>query len=181
VNNAGITQLGRFADTSLAAIRRVFEVNFFGALHCTQAALPALLERRGLVVVIGSVAGQAPLATRSAYAASKHALHGFFGSLRAEHRGDGLGVLLVDPAFVDTRIGESALGPDGALAVAEARTGVRGAISPEVVAEAVTGAIVARRRHLYVPLRAGALVWLARLAPALYDRLMLRRVAASAK
>jgi short-subunit dehydrogenase len=176
VNNAGITQLGRFADTSLDVIRRVFEVNFFGALHCTKAALPALLERRGLVVVIGSVAGQAPLATRSGYAASKHALHGFFGSLRAEHRDDGLGVLLVDPAFVETRIGESALGPDGAPAGAAARTGVRGAIAPEAVADAVTEAIVARRRHLYVPARAGALVWLARLAPALYERGMARRV-----
>jgi short-subunit dehydrogenase len=180
VNNAGITQLGRFADTNLDVIRRVLEVNFFGALHCTKAALPELLARRGLVVVIGSVAGLAPLATRSGYAASKHALHGFFGSLRAEHREDGLGVLLVDPAFVETRIGESALGPDGALAGSAARTGVRGAIAPEVVAEAVTDAIVARRRHLYVPARAGALVWLARLAPALYERLMAQRVAAQA-
>jgi NAD(P)-dependent dehydrogenase (short-subunit alcohol dehydrogenase family) len=177
VNNAGITQLGRFADTRLDVIRRVLEVNFFGALHCTQAALPRLLERRGLVVVMGSVAGQAPLATRSGYAASKHALHGFFGSLRAEHLGDGLGVLLVDPAFVDTRIGLHALGPDGTPAAADARTGVRGAIAPEVVADAVTRAIVRRRRHCYVPARAGALVWLSRLAPALYERLMARRVA----
>jgi len=177
VNNAGITQLGRFADTSLDVIRRVLEVNFFGALHCTKAALPELLERRGLVVVIGSVAGLAPLATRTGYAASKHALHGFFGSLRAEHADDGLGVLLVDPAFVDTRIGDHALGPDGGPAGAGARTGVRGAIAPEVVADAVTEAIVKRRRHLYVPARAAGLVWLARLAPALYERLMARRMA----
>jgi UDP-glucose 4-epimerase len=177
VNNAGITHLGRFEDTRLDVIRRVMEVNFFGAVHCTKAALPGLLERRGLVVVIASVAGLAPLPTRTGYSASKHALHGFFESLRAEHRAQGLGVLLVDPSFVETAIGAHALGPDGSPAGPGARSGVQGAITPEAAADAVLRAILRRRRHCYVPRRAGLYVWLARLAPAWFERQMARRTA----
>jgi UDP-glucose 4-epimerase len=178
VNNAGITHLGRFDETDTDVLRRVMEVNFFGAVHCTRAALPALLERRGDIVVLGSVAGLAPLATRTGYAASKHALHGFFESLRAEHLHDGLGVLLVDPGFVETAIGEHALGPDGTLAGEGARTGVAAAISPERVTESVLRALVRGRRHLFVPWRAGLYVWLWRLAPGWFERGMARRTEA---
>lgn len=177
VNNAGITHLGRFVETRTEVIRQVLEVNFFGAVHCTRAALPSLLARRGAVVVIGSVAGRAPLATRTGYAASKHALHGFFESLRAEHLDDGLGVLLVDPAFVRTAIGAHALGPDGAPAPPGARTGVADAIPPQQVADAVLRALERRRRHVYVPWRAGLYVWLAHLAPGFFARAMARRTA----
>ncbi len=177
VANAGITHVGRVADTDVDVVRRVLEVNFFGAVHVTRAALPHLLERSGQIVVIGSIAGQAPLATRAGYAASKHALHGFFGSLRAEHERDGLGVLLVDPSFVDTPIGDRALGPDGEPAGAGARTGVGSApLAPEDVAEAVLRGIVRRRRHLFVPRSAGLYVWIARLAPGWYERRMARRM-----
>jgi UDP-glucose 4-epimerase len=177
VNNAGITHLGRFVETDLQVIRRVMEVNFFGAVHCTKAALPALLERGGSLIVLGSVAGQAPLATRAGYAASKHALHGFFASLRAEHQRDGLHVLLVDPSFVETPIGAHALGPHGEAAEAGARTGVRNAIAPERVADAILTALLRRQRQLYVPWRAAAFVWISRLAPGFFDRAMARRTA----
>ena len=176
VNNAGITQLGRFADTDDAGLRRVMDVNFFGAVHCTRAALPSLLERRGRIVVTSSVAGVAPLATRTAYAASKHALHGFFDSLRAEHGADGLRVSIVCPSFVETAIGQHALAADGGEAEPGARTGATGAIAPERVADAVFDAAGRGRRLLFVPRRARAIAWVARLAPALYDRLMLKRV-----
>ena len=83
VANAGITHLSFFRDTDVEVIRRVMEVNFFGAVNCTKAALDSLQERRGHIVAISSVAGFAPLATRCGYSASKHAMHGFFDSLRA--------------------------------------------------------------------------------------------------
>ncbi|MBW2234594.1 MAG: SDR family NAD(P)-dependent oxidoreductase, partial [Deltaproteobacteria bacterium] len=73
VNNAGITHLGLFRDTDVEVLRRVMEVNFFGAVNCTKMALPSLLERRGRIVVLSSVAGFAPLASRTGYSASKHA------------------------------------------------------------------------------------------------------------
>jgi UDP-glucose 4-epimerase len=175
VNNAGITQLGRFAETDLDVIRRVMEVNFFGAVSCTKAALPSLVARRGRIVVLSSVAGIAPLALRSGYSASKHALHGFFESLRTEHRRDGLRVTMVCPSFVDTSIGDRALGPDGGPAPPEARTGVRGAVPPETVADAIFDAAGRGRRLLAVPWPARAYLGIARLAPGLYERLMARR------
>jgi short-subunit dehydrogenase len=175
INNAGITHLGRFRDTDVAVIRKVMDVNFFGAVHCTKAALPSLLARRGQVIVLSSVAGFAPLATRTGYAASKHALHGFFDSLRAEHEAEGLRVLLVCPSFVDTAIGAHALGTDGRPASADARSGVRGAIPPERVADAVFAASRAGRRLLLIPRQARAYYWISRLAPHLFARLMARR------
>lgn len=177
VANAGITHVGRVVDTDVDVVRRVLEVNFFGAVHAVKAALPDLLAQRGQIAVIGSVAGQAPLASRAGYAASKHALHGFFRSLRAEHAADGLGVLLVDPSFVETSIGVSALGPDGRRAGSDARTGVGSdALAPDDVAEAILRAVVRRRSHLFVPWRAGLYVWLARLAPGWFERRMARRM-----
>jgi UDP-glucose 4-epimerase len=177
VANAGITHVGRVSETDVDVLRRVIEVNFFGAVHPTKAALPDLLERRGQIVVMGSIAGQAPLATRAGYAASKHALHGFFRSLRAEHEADGLGVLLVDPYFVETGIGDHALGPDGRVAGGDARTGVDPhALSPDDVAETVLRAVLRRARHRFVPRRAGVYVWLSRLAPGWFERRMARRM-----
>ena len=153
------------------------DVNFFGAVHAVRAALPELLRHRGQVVVLGSVAGQAPLATRAGYAASKHALHGFFRTLRAEHHRDGLGVLLVDPSFVETAIGESALGPHGERAGRDARTGVDpDALAPEDAADAIARALERRRSHLFVPWRAGLYVALAHLAPQWFERRMARRM-----
>ena len=84
VANAGISHRSAFAATGLDVIRRVMEVNFFGAVNCTAAALPQLLASRGLVIAVSSVAGFTPLVARTGYSASKHAMHGFFDSLRAE-------------------------------------------------------------------------------------------------
>jgi NAD(P)-dependent dehydrogenase (short-subunit alcohol dehydrogenase family) len=175
VNNAGITHLGLFRDTELEVLRRVMEVNFFGAVRCTKAALPSLLARRGRIAVVSSVAGFAPLATRSGYAASKHALHGFFGSLRAEHRRDGLGVTLVCPSFVRTRIGSRALGPDGAPAGEDARSGVRRELEPEAVADALYRGVERGRGLVLLPAEARLSRWLAALWPAGYESAMRRR------
>ena len=176
VNNAGITHLGRFYDTDVDVLRRVMEVNFFGAVNCTKVALPSLLERRGRIVVLSSVAGFAPLASRTGYSASKHALHGFFESLRAEHLQDGLGVTMVCPYFVNTAIGAHALGPDGGLAGEEQRTGVRDAIEPEQVAEAILRGVRRGQDRVLVPRQAVLAWWISRLAPSVYERIMARRV-----
>jgi NAD(P)-dependent dehydrogenase (short-subunit alcohol dehydrogenase family) len=103
INNAGITHLSPFADTDVDVVRRVMDVNFFGALYCTKAALESLVARRGLLIALSSVAGFSPLAGRCAYSASKHALHGLFETLRSEQRGSGLDVMMVCPSFTRTR------------------------------------------------------------------------------
>lgn len=175
VNNAGITHVGLLCDTEIAVLRRVMEVNFFGAVRCTKAALPSLLERRGRIAVLSSVAGFAPLATRSGYAASKHALHGFFGSLRAEHRREGLRVTLVCPSFVRTNIGLRALGPDGKPAGTGERSGARRELEPERVADAIYRGVRRGRRLVLVPAEARLSRWLVALWPAGYEALMVRR------
>lgn len=176
VNNAGLTQIGYFRDTDVSVIRRVMEVNFFGAVNCTKAALPSLLARRGQVVVISSMAGQAPLPLRTGYSASKHALHGFFESLRAEHAADGLGVTMVCPTYVRTGIGRAALDGSGKPAGNEARAGVRGEIGPDEAAEAIHRGASARRRLVLVPGQARLAYVVARFAPALYERILRRQV-----
>jgi NAD(P)-dependent dehydrogenase (short-subunit alcohol dehydrogenase family) len=177
VNNAGISHRSAYRRTDPAVIRRVMEVNFFGAVHCTHAALAALIDARGLVVVISSVAGFAPLIARTGYAAAKHALHGFFGSLRTELAGDGVGVLLVCPSFIDTGIDRNALGGDGAP-VRHAQQVVGARARPEDIAAAIVRA-ARGGKQLLLPGRTAKLAWwLSRLAPAYYARAMARRLRA---
>jgi len=176
VNNAGITHVGLVRDTEVAVLRRVVDVNLFGAIHCTRAALPWLLERKGCIAALSSVAGFAPLATRAGYVASKHALQGFFETLRTEHVADGLGVVLVCPSFVETDIGRRALGADGRPAGEGKRTGVAHAVGPEEAAELIFRGVTRRRRIVWVGREARLAWWITRLAPRLYERMMLRRV-----
>lgn len=175
VNNAGITHRSAFTRTEPAVIRRVMEVNFFGALHCTHAALEDLVARRGLVVAISSVAGFAPLVARTGYAASKHALHGFFDSLRTEVEPLGVKVLLVCPSFISTGIEKNALAGDGGpVRHAQAIVGDRS--TPEAMAEKIFRAAQAERR-LLLPDRVSRLSWwVSRLAPRFYERQMVKKL-----
>ena len=169
VNNAGITQLGTLAETDVSIYRRVIDVNLFGALHCTKSALASLTERRGVIVVISSVAGFAPLYGRSGYAASKHALHGLFETARCELRESGVGVLMVCPGFTATAIESHALGK-------RARTTVGRMASPDVVADAIVAAIEKGRRLIVLSAVGRLSRLLSRTSPALYERLMTRRM-----
>lgn len=175
VANAGISHRSAFAVTRLDVIRRVMDVNFFGAVNCTAAALPHLLEGRGLVIAVSSVAGFTPLLARTGYAASKHAMHGFFDSLRAELQPRGVGVMLACPSFVATGIGRSAISGDG-QPVRHAQVTVGRPLS----AERAAGMIVAaaeRGRRLVLVGRTSRLAWyLSRVAPGLYAQIMARRM-----
>ncbi|HEX6018413.1 MAG TPA: SDR family oxidoreductase [Burkholderiaceae bacterium] len=169
VNNAGISARLLLADATPEIARRVMAVNYFGALHATHAALPSLLARRGQIVVVSSVAGFAPLVGRTAYAASKHALHGFFDSLRAELRGTGVTVTIACPSFIATGIEQAAPGA--------ARRATGGDVStPQAIAARIVDA-ARRDRRLCLPGRTARLAWwLSRVAPAVYEGMMLRRV-----
>ncbi|MBK6631810.1 MAG: SDR family oxidoreductase [Betaproteobacteria bacterium] len=175
INNAGITHRSAFSSTDPAVIRRVMEVNFFGALHCTHAALEDLIARQGMVIAISSVAGFAPLIARTGYAASKHALHGFFDSLRTEVEPLGVKVLLVCPSFIQTGIEKHALDGNGKPAQhPQAIVGTRA--TPEAMAELIFQA-ASRGRRLLLPDRVSRLSWwVSRLAPWLYERLMTRKL-----
>jgi len=177
VNNAGISHRSLLADTDPAVIRRVMEVNFFGTLQMTHAALPHLVDTRGVVAAISSVAGFAPLLGRTGYSASKHALHGFFDTLRTEVEDQGVGVTLICPSFIATGIGGAALGGQGGSAAA-ARITAGGESRPEDIARRIVEAI-AHRRSLLLPDRTSRLAWWVRkFAPGFYAGTMKRRVRA---
>ncbi len=174
INNAGITHRSSFAGTSADVVKRVVEVNLFGTIHCTHAALPALLKTGGQVIGISSVAGIAPLPARTGYAASKHALHGFLGSLRTEVADKGVGVMLVCPTFIATGIERNALGPDGRPAgKPQVRMGKQ-ATADEVADSIVTAAM--RNESLVFTSALGRVsFWLNAIAPRLYERIVARK------
>lgn len=177
VNNAGISHRSAFARTELDVLRRVIEVNLHGAIQLTHAALPHLVAARGWIVAISSVAGYTPLIARTAYAASKHALHGFFGSLRAELAPHGVDVLVACPSFVATGIERNALdGRGGPVAHPQVVVGDR--LAPVDVAERIVAAAGRGRREIRIGGTAHAAWWLHRLAPRAYERVMARRLRA---
>jgi NAD(P)-dependent dehydrogenase (short-subunit alcohol dehydrogenase family) len=175
VNNAGMSHRSAFAATDPGVIRRVMEVNFFGAVNCTAAALPHLVKRRGLIVAISSVAGFTPLIARTGYAASKHAMHGFFESLRSEVEPQGVDVMMVCPSFIATHIDRNALGGDG-RAARHAQVTIGRPLSADVVAEEVFDGALHGRRLVLVGRTARVAWWLSRVAPRLYERMMSRRL-----
>ncbi len=175
INNAGITHRSAFARTRPEVIERVMAVNFLGAMYCTHAALETLLARRGMIVVVSSVAGFAPLIARTGYAASKHALHGFFGSLRTEVEPHGLKVLLVCPSFIDTGIERNALAGDGAPA-RHPQSIVGARATPQAVAGKIFVAAARERRLLLPDAVSRASWWLSRLAPQWFDRAMAKKL-----
>lgn len=175
VANAGTVHRSGFDETDLSVFRRVMDVNFYGALHCAKAALPHLLASRGLIVVVSSVAGLAPLYGRSGYAASKHALHGLFESARAELAAAGVRVMMVCPSFTRSGFEQRAMGRDGRPA-SKPRSMVGRLASPDDVADAVVRG-AARGERLLVLSPVGRLTYyLSRLAPRLYERLMTKRL-----
>ncbi len=173
MNNAGAVHRSLFADTSLEVYRKVFEVNVFGALHCTKAALPSLIERRGLITVTSSIAGLAPLYGRSGYAGSKHALHGIFESAAAELAPQGVDVLMICPTFTASGFEAAAMGPDG-RPLGAPRSKVGRLAQPDEVADAVFRAAQRRQRRLVLSGVGHAASVLSRLTPRIYERLMVR-------
>jgi len=175
VNNAGISHRSAFAATETAVLRRVVEVNLFGAINLTRPALPALRQARGLIVAVSSVAGYTPLIARTGYAASKHALHGFFESLRTELAPDGVDVMMVCPSFIATDIEKNALGPGGGAAT-HAQVVVGRRLQPDDVADRVFRGAERSNRLLLIGRTARAAWWVSRLAPSLYERIMARKL-----
>lgn len=166
INNAGITHFGAFENTDLEVLRRVMDVNFFGSVNMTRAGLALLLASRGQIIAISSVAGFCPLPLRAGYAASKHAMRGFFDTLRCEVQSRGLKVMIACPYFVESDIARNALSGDGRSRAPEVEASrLKGMVTAEhAAAEIVRGAKAGRR---FLPVARGAkLAWmLSRLAP----------------
>ncbi len=114
VNNAGVSQRSLARDTKMETYRYLMEVDFFAPVALTLAVVPGMVERgSGQIVVTSSVAGKYGTALRTGYAAAKHALHGFYDSLRAEVTKDGIEVTLLVVGAVHTNVSINAITGDG--------------------------------------------------------------------
>ena len=172
VHNGGISQRSLVAETDLSVDRRIMEVNFFGTVALTKAVLPWFREQgAGRFVVITSLVGELPTPLRSAYSASKHALHGFFESLRAEEYNNGIRVTLVMPGFIRTQVSVNALTADG-TAQGTMDDAQQAGMSAEECAERLLKAVQHDSDQVIIAGREKAGVYLKRWSPALYRRLI---------
>jgi NAD(P)-dependent dehydrogenase (short-subunit alcohol dehydrogenase family) len=176
VNNAGMTMWARFDKVSdLAVYPRVLAVNYLSAVYVTAAALPHLKSARGLIVAVASIAGLTGVPERTGYAASKHALIGFFESLRIELAGSGVGVTIVAPDFVVSELHRRALGADGvplgASPMQEAHI-----MTSAACARLMLRAMRGRQRLLITSARGRFVRWARLVVPGVVDRLAARAI-----
>lgn len=150
VHNGGISQRSWVKDTAMSVHRRLMEVNFFGTVALTRALLPSMLaNKRGHFVIISSVMGKIGTPMRSSYAATKHALHGFFDCLRAEVTNDGLHVTIICPGYIATDVSKNALTADGSPTNTTNQEVASGA-APDATARQIIAAIAAKKSEAYV-------------------------------
>jgi NAD(P)-dependent dehydrogenase (short-subunit alcohol dehydrogenase family) len=174
VNNAGIGTWCRFDETrDLSIFERSMRVNFLGSVYATHYALPHLKQSRGRLVAISSIAGLTGVPMYTAYAATKHAMFGFFDSLRIELRSSGVTVTMIAPDFVASTIHKRALGPDGrALELSPHREDRF--MTTDACASRIVRAMEKRQRLAILSLRGRWVGIGKRFAPALLDWLAAR-------
>lgn len=175
VYNAGITHIGAFGDTTDATHRKVFDINYFAAVAMARALQGAVRQANGTHLAISSVAGFAPLYHRTAYAGSKHALEGFFKSLRSEETPHGVSTLIAAPSFVATNIGNDQRQEDGTARPGSATDGVDYMTPHDAARDILTG--LHRARPMNPIGRVARLSWwINSLSPRVYQRLMERSI-----
>ena len=177
IHNAGITMWSRF-DTlqDLSIFERLMEVNYLAPVRLTALSLPHLKQSRGLIVAVASLAGLTGVPERSAYAGSKHAMVGFFDSLRIELAGSGVDVSVVAPDFVVSEIHKRAIGPDGEPLGASPMMQAK-IMSAEACAARIVRGMESRQRLVLMTARGKWGRWLKLLAPSLIDRIAAKAIA----
>ena len=150
INNGGISQRSLAIDTDITIDTRIFKTNYFGTVALTKALLPYFVARKnGHIVVVTSVVGKIGTPLRSSYAASKHALHGFFDSLRSEVYNDNIAVTLICPGYVNTNVSINALTADGTPQNTMDKA-TAGGLSPEYVAERMLKVIMKKKQEVVI-------------------------------
>jgi short-subunit dehydrogenase len=176
VHNAGITMWSRFdALADLSIFERIMEVNYLAPVRLTALALPHLKRSKGLLVAVASLAGLTGVPERSGYAASKHALIGFFDSLRIELAGSGVDVSVIAPDFVVSEIHKRAIGPDGEP-LGESPMVKTKIMTAEECAARIARAIDKRERLVLMSTRGKLGRWLKLLAPGVIDRIAAKAI-----
>lgn len=181
VCNAGMTMWAKFADIEdVTVLERIMQVNYMGAVYCTHHALPHLLQSKGRIVGVASLTGLVGVPTRTGYAASKHAMRGFFDSLRIELAERGVTVTMVYPGFVATGIRENATGADGKPAKIDP-VNKDSVMSVEECATIILRAIESRQREEIMTLKGKVGQWLKLIAPGFVDGLAKKAVEGNLK
>jgi short-subunit dehydrogenase len=174
VNNAGIGMIALFAEVQdLTVFESLMRVNYLGAVYATWYALPELKRSRGQIVAVASLAGLTGVPYRTGYAASKHAMVGFFDSLRIELRGTGVDVTVVAPDFVLSEIQRRAFGADG-KPLGRSPLQEDKIMSAEECAAQIVRAMEKRKRLLVGSLRGRVGRWVRLAFPGLIDRVALK-------
>ncbi|MFO7853029.1 MAG: SDR family oxidoreductase [Bacteroidota bacterium] len=169
INNAGISMRARFADIDLEVMRKVMDVNFWGTVYCTRYALKYLIASKGSIVGVSSVAGFHGLPGRTAYSASKFAMHGFLETVRIENLKTGLHVMIIAPGFTRTNIRMTALTGDGTPQGESPRKEER-MMTPEYVAKWILKGIVKRKRNKIMTWVGRFTAFFQRITPELVDK-----------
>ncbi len=181
VLNAGMTMWAKFADIKdMGIVERIMQVNYMGAVYCTHYALPHLTRAKGRIVGVASLTGLVGVPTRTAYAASKHAMRGFFDSLRIELAATGVSVTMIYPGFVATGIRENATGADGKPAKIDP-VNKDDVMSVEQCAGIMVRAIESRKREVVMTAKGKLGQWLKLIAPSLIDGMAKRAVEGNQK
>jgi len=176
INNAGISMRALFGDVDLKVLKTLMDVNFWGTVYCTKYALPFILESKGSVAGISSIAGFHGLPGRTGYSASKFAMHGFLEALRIENLNNGIHVLIAAPGFTASNIRKTAMVADGSQQGESPRTEEK-MMPAEEVAQYIYTAIVRRKRSLILTLQGKSTVLLKKIFPGLLDRLVYKHLA----
>lgn len=171
INNAGVSMRALVKDLDVEVIRRVMDINFYGAVYCTKFALPSIIENKGTVVGVSSIAGYRGLPGRSAYSASKFALQGWLEALRTELMEDEVNVMWVCPGFTASNIRNAALdsegNPQGESTMDEGKM-----MTAAEVAQHILAAIEKRKRTLVLTFTGKRTVFMNRFFPSLTDKLV---------
>lgn len=177
VNNAGISMRAVFEDVEIDVLRKLMDVNFWGTVYCTKFALPWLLQSKGSVVGIISIAGYIGLPGRTGYSASKFAIRGFLDTLRTENMKKGLHVLVAAPGFTASEVRKAALTAHG-CSQGETPRDEGKMMTAEQCARHVADAVQKRKRQLILTFTEGKLsVFLSKFFPSLIDRLAFKHMA----
>jgi len=173
INNGGISQRALAINTSIAVAKKIMDVNYFGTVALSKALLPHFIEKKsGHFVVVTSIVGKVSTPVRSSYSASKHALHGFFDSLRAEVHKHNIDVTIVLPGYVRTQISFNALVGDGSVQN-KMDPATNNVILPEVFAKKMIRAIENKKREVVIGgLKETASIYLKRIWPGLLAKIV---------
>ncbi|MBL7744364.1 MAG: SDR family oxidoreductase [Chitinophagaceae bacterium] len=170
INNAGISMRALLKEANLDVIRKVMDINFFGAVYCTRYALNSIIERKGTIVGVSSIAGYRGLPGRNGYSASKFALQGWLEAIRTELMDDGVHVMWVCPGFTSSNIRNAALTKDGSEQ-GESPMDEGSMMTAEECAHHILRAIQKKKRTLVMTFTGKRAVFMNKFFPSLADKL----------